>query len=579
MDKIIYGADTETYKGLPMTLQFYSEDINCDDIFFVNKNTATRDFLRWCSSRKRNCAHVVYVHYLAFDLVEFLFSAYEKLVGIGGSFEFRHGDWRISGCYGSPTFAVVSDGKGRTITIVDSYSFFRGSLDNASKLFCPDLRKLRRPVGIGEKLFTAKDTKFVEYAMRDAVIAYHIGKAIERIHQEFDIRQAVSVADMAATIFRHKFLTYTIPQPSREIIDAALLSYHGGKNNVTVERGWYTNVSSIDISSAYNKSMHVLPAFSNEDLYKRVVYKKIPKLVNPWGVYRISGRVADCEWPCVFSHAFKPLHGKVTDIWIQGMELNESLESGELKLESIKGYGYDADRDNQAPGLRTFVETFYKLKETAQDPVLRYMYKTIGNSVYGKFIQTRKRGSHAYTDIDAEVTVNASDLVAGGMFHPFIASAITAHTRARIHRLEHKYSALHTATDGIFTQRSIKLASHRRDADLLPTKNTQLGDLTVEATDSTLLLIRNKCYVLYVDKPGKKTIPSHTFKGKHIRKEARHGFQGTVTDLERMASTGERSYVVNRPRRLREAVKSGLTPNEFIKRRMTLKVGAIEVQK
>lgn len=578
MDKIIYGGDTETCKGLPMTLQFYSEDIAHEKIYFVDRHSATRTFLRWCGERQRNCAHVVYVHFLQFDLVEFLFSAYEKLAGIGGSFEFHVGTWRVSGCYGAPTYCVVSDGKGRTITIVDSYSFYRGSLDKAAQLFCPDLRKLRRPNGLGEKLFTARDQTFCEYAMRDAVIAYHIGKFIERMHREFDIRQAVSVADMAATIFRHKFLTYTIPQPSRDIVDASLLSYHGGKNNLTVERGWYEGVSSIDISSAFGKSMAELPAFSNVDLYKRVKFRrgKFPKMVNPWGVYCISGKLEPCKWPVIFSHSFKPLSGVIADIWVQGVELNEALASGELKLTEIRGHCYDADKDHQAPGLRHFVNTFYDLKEAAEDAALRYFYKTIPNSVYGKFIQTRKRGTHAYTDIDAEVTVNASDLVAGGMFHPFIASAITSIPRARIHRLEHHYQALHTATDGIFTQKRVIIGGRNRD--LQPSRHTKLGDLTLEASNGTLLLFRNKCYVLYVDEAGKKTIPSKTFPGKHIRKEARHGFQGTVQDLERMAVSGERTYVVNRPRRLREAIKAGQVPNEFFKKKMRLKIGAIGVK-
>jgi len=560
-----------------MTLQFYSEDIAHEEIHFVNAKSATGTFLRWCSKRSRNCSHVVYVHKLDFDLVEFLFSAYEMLVGVGGSFELRAGDWRITGCYGTPTFCSLSDGKGRTIQLIDSFSFFRGSLDKAAKLFCPDLPKYKRPKLLGEKLFRSSDTAFTEYAMRDAVIAYHIGKSIEAMHREFDIRQAVSVADMAAVIFRHKFLTYVIPQTSRDIIDASLLSYHGGKNNVTVDRGWYTGISSIDISSAYNGSMRELPAFSDVELYRRVRFGKgrIPKRVNPWGVYCVSGTVAPCSWPSVFSHAFKPLHGTVGDIWMQGIELNEALDSDELKLTSISGYCYDADKDNQAPGLRNFVDTFYERKENAADPVQRYMYKTIGNSVYGKFIQTRKRGTHAYTDVDAEVTVNAADLVAGGMFHPFIASAITAGPRARIHRLEHHYSAIHTATDGIFTAASVRRARSESERDLFPTKHTQIGDLTVEAENAKLLLLRNKCYVLYVDEAGKKTIPSKVYKGLHIRKEARHGFQGSVTELEKMVKTGRRDYTINRPRKLKEAVKAGLRPNEFVKKKMTLRVGAI----
>src|SRR5487761_886463 len=72
LDKIIYGADTETFHGKPMTLQFYSEDCHCDEIFFVNETTARDVFLRWCASRQEKVQHVLYIHNLSFDLVEFL---------------------------------------------------------------------------------------------------------------------------------------------------------------------------------------------------------------------------------------------------------------------------------------------------------------------------------------------------------------------------------------------------------------------------------------------------------------------------------------------------------------------------
>lgn len=569
MDKYIYGGDTETLFGKPMTLQFYSEDVACSDIYFVSAETAADTFLTWCRQRRRNVLHVVYIHNLAFDLPELLWKHHAKLIGPGGDFDFKLKRWSIKGVYGTPTFCRVSNGHDISVMLVDSFSYFRGSLAKGAELFCPDLPKLKRPEGIGEKQFRKKDSDFTEYAMRDAEVAYHMGKAIERMHQEYDLQQCVSVADMASRIFRHRFLNYTIPQPGRDVIDAALLSYHGGKNNVTTGPGWYENVSSLDISSAYPAAMRELPAFSNERLYRRYTGKRV-KDVHPHGVYCVSGTVAPCPWPVLFSHGFKPLAGEVDRVWVQGHELNEALSSGEFKPSRVKGFYYDSEHDLQAPALRGFVDTFYALKEKEKDPVLRYMQKLILNSVSGKFIQTRKAGSSAYTDIDAGVTVTASDLVAGGMFHPFIASDITGHTRARMHGLEHKHRAIHTATDGIMAV--------ARGAVAIKGVGKGIGSLTVEASGATLLLIRNKCYILYAKKSA-KTTPSKVFKGRHILKYALHGFQGTVTDLERMVASGRRKYTVNRPNRLKEALKRKLTPNLFVKREYTLRVGPIAVKK
>lgn len=568
VDKIIYGADSETVHGVPNSLQFYSEDVVCEDIFFVNDTSSRRRFIQWCDKRRRNCQHVVYVHVLDFDLVSFLWGQHAKLNTASGDFNFTVGRWTIRGVYGSPTFCRLSDGAHTSIYFVDSFSFFRGSLAKAAKIFCPNLPKLPRLAGLGERRFTSRDNVFCAYAMRDAEIAYHIGKAIEGLHQEYDLQQCYSVAHLAERIFRHRFLGYTIPQPSRDCIEAALLSYHGGKNNVTVAAGWYDGVRSLDISSAYPHAMHEMPAFSNPRAYKRIRIRvsatRAVSLAYPYGVYRLRGTVANCAWPSLFSHGFKSLRGAIEGVYVSGFELAESLRAGEFTPKgTISGWIYDTDKDPQAPAMRAFVDDFYAKKERETDKVLKYMYKLILNSISGKFIQTRKRGVCAFTDIDAGVTVSAAELEAGGMFHPFIASSITAHTRARIHRLEHQYSAIHTATDGIFTQSNAKLP-----------RESGLGALTQDHA-GTLLLIRNKCYVLYTDE--RTDTKSAAFKGKYIAKEARHGFQGKVADLERLIATGRRTYTVNKPWRLKEALKRGKTPNEFREQSYTLKVGPLPI--
>lgn len=585
MDKYIYGADTETLHGKPMTMQFYSEDTprKVEEIFWVKPGNAAETFIKFCKGRQRKALHVFYVHNLAFDLPEFLWGHHPKLVANDGEFSFGVAGWKVTGVYGAPTFCRISNGHDVHIQIIDSWSFYRGSLDSAAKLFCPDLRKLSRPVGLGVKQFRKGDTAFEEYAMRDAEIDYHLGKVIERMHKKYNVQQCVSVADMSARIFR-KMLTYDIPQPSMEIVNASVLAYHGGKNNVTVERGWYEGVTSLDIKSAYPHAMSVMPAFSDSRLYKR--YRASSRRGNPgrvpeWGVFQVSGTVKQCDWPVLFSHGFKPLCGLAIDrVWVHGFELNEAISSGEFKPTRIHGYYYDHERDKQKSAMVAFVNEFYQLKEAERDPAMRYWYKTILNAPSGKFIQTRKKNTSAYTDVEAGITSTASDLVAGGLFHPFIAASITAHTRARIHRLEHEYDALHTATDSVFTQRNV---SAGRNFDLQPQRRESLGSLGIEASDAVMMLLRNKLYILYsrvpiLGKDGKpKTTPSSVFRGMHIIKSALHGFQGKVWDLEKLVATGRRSYKIERPNKLKESLKRGLTPNEFTSRTFVLKVGALPV--
>lgn len=566
LDRIIYGGDTETVEGEPNTMQFYSEDVSCNDIYFVDKKTSLKRFIKWCDQRKQKAEHVIYVHLLRFDLVEFLYGAHPKLVEDGGEFSFTVGDWTVSGVYGTPTFARLTKHRASTILLIDSFSFFRGSLAEAAKLYCPDLPKLARPRDIGKVRIKPSDTSKVAYAMRDAEIDYHIGRSIEALHQEFDLKQCVSIADLAARIFRHRFLTYTIPQPTEDIIAMSLDAYHGGKNGMSVKPGWYLGTTGLDIKSAYPHAMSCMPSMENAKLYKRYKRTLNPKRVPDYGVYTVTGDIKNCRWPCLFDHDFSPLSGaNIKDVNIQGFELNEAIRSGELHSYRVEGFYYDADRDHRAPAMRAFVQDFYRRKETEKDPVKRYSYKTVMNSVYGKFIQTRKKTLKSYHNIDTEKSSDTHEVFAGGMFHPFIAAAITAQPRAFMHRMEHKYSAIHTATDGMFTQAK----------GPFPKATGRLGNFEKDS-EGDLLLIRNKLYILY-GKKSAKTFPSKAFHGKHIIKFAKHGFQGSVYDLERLIATNKRKYQADHVNQLRESVNRGLQVNKFVKRDFTLKVGPLEV--
>jgi hypothetical protein len=582
VDKIIYGADTETVKGKPNSFQFFSDDSHCRDHILVSPHNARNTFLRWCRARRPNVLHVVYIHNLKFDLPELLYGCESRLVANGGEFEFTAQEWRIRGLFGAPTFCTLTDGQPRqsknkrTIYLVDSFSFYRGSRSSAAELYCAHLPKLSRAMDIGQRRISKRSdgySDFVAYGMRDAEVTYHIGRAIEAQHQEYDLAQCISVADLAAHIFRHHYLDYTIPQPSEDIIRASLDSYHGGKNNITVAPGWYPATNSLDISSAYPDAMRSLPAFSSAKLYKRFRGRPGIKSVPPYGVYRLRGRSAECRWPSLFDHAFKPLRGAFEGVWVQGLELNAALAADEVTIHKIDGYMYDAERDHQAPALRGFCLDQYAKKESASDRVIRTGHKFVLNSVSGKFVQTRKRTLRCIVDCNTLEVQDASYLVAGGMFHSFIASAITAHTRARIHGLEHYYQAAHTATDGIFTTLPVEVAGRFA---VVP-RADKLGALTHEISGD-LLLVRNKCYLLYGDAPADPNhiVRSVAYPGRYINKYAMHGMAGRdPLLLESLATSGKRTYSAQRANTLKQSLQRGEQFNDFVSRDYALKVPQI----
>src|SRR5687767_9564306 len=188
-------------------------------------------------------------------------------------------------------------------------------------------------------MYTAKDHTFVDYAMRDAEVAFFLGLAIERFHEELQIPSQISLASMAAAVFRIHYMQANIYQPPlHQWMVGAAASYHGGVNRVRPNSApsWHLNVSALDLSSAYPHAMDGFPAFSDEKGYKKFKAGN-PRSVPALGIYQISGLTSECDWPALFNHDFSPLQGKFKDVWVSGFELNEALATHEVSLKSISG--------------------------------------------------------------------------------------------------------------------------------------------------------------------------------------------------------------------------------------------------
>jgi hypothetical protein len=566
-DIVVWGFDTETQDGPPISLQFHSDDQpQATRIYQVTARTATKTFFKhldkFCSPTNH---YRIYGHYLEFDLLSALWDAQHELIGNHGVFEFTYANWNIEGCYGRPTFARFTRGD-CLVEIVDSSLWFRGSLDSAASQYCPDLPKLPRPARLGELWFDVRDSEFSAYAMRDAEIAARLGRLVEQFHRHLELRPSMSLASQAAAVFRQRYIEDPIQQCPTEFIEPAIAAYHGGKNNLVRHAAprWHEDAAMYDISSAYPWAMTELPSFTRPDHYSTASLPATVKQVPVPGVYKVTGTIADCDWPILFSHDFKPLKNcRVEDLWIHGYELNEALRMGEFKPTArITGCYYRAEKRGESATAR-YSRDFYKNKSEATNDIDRHMYKILLNCISGKFIQTREQ------DVLLASGEVSREHVAGGLFHPFIAGAITAHTRAAIHRIEHAYKAHHTATDGI-----IATARTRRPAAAsIGVPETGLGSLHEEMRGNVVLL-RTKLYIGYSKHP--KGLESKVFKDWRIHKYALHGFQARVNDLEEMILSGRRWYIAPHRIGLREAVKHGTVPNRFIQRELKLQVGAVK---
>lgn len=393
-------------------------------------------------------------------------------------------------CFGR----ITVPGQKITIHLIDTLAFYSCSLDKALRAIGSPIRKLPKPKQLGYRVIPWPELK--PYLAGDVVGGFSLLQHVLALHRKWDVRLCVSSPSLAGRIFRHHFLKKDFVRPSGLLMASAMLSYHGGKNSFPAETGWYPGCWDLDLRSAFAGAMAQLPDFEH-GRWRRGKGLEFVR-AHPHGIYRVRGWVKPCKWGILFDHGFKRTFGAVPGIWVTGYELLEAVDSGHLvQIREIAGWGFHS-KSKKAPALKRYVEHFFRLKEAATDPAERDFAKHMLTDLYGKFI-----ARHENDD---------GEKVAGAMFDPTIASLITGYVRAQVHRLEHKYDALHTATDGLITQR-------RPDPKDL---GAGLGQLKIEA-EGTALILRNKLYMIFGPPEGGRPRKSAPHVGRLLR-AGYHGF-------------------------------------------------------
>lgn len=432
-------------------------------------------------------------------------------------------DYTITVANSSRYFAtILRDKSHRRIRFIDARAFFTTSLDGAA-----DMLGLPRKIAMDDKRFTRDDldnAHFLDYARQDAYITRRIGEAIVALHDDFDVRQTVTAPHFASSVFRRHFLTSEIPLPPPDLEQAGLYAYHGGKNGYYLDGPRHlSNVYAYDITSAYPEAMRALP-----DVERATWHYVDAYVPNVHALWKISGEYRCCRYRGLMMH-HNDWHasGTISDAWITSYELDATVERGEIDIASCEGWVMDGP-----PGgpLTAYVDRFFTMKRTATGAA-RTAAKLFLNSLYGKFFQKVPLGTVGWYDLTDDLTLQSviyretdpsqdHDYQVGGLYHPPIAALITGFVRAKIHRLEHKYGAIMTSTDGFF-------AIHPPDpADI----GTDLGMLTAEHGD--LSIWRERLYDFHPSAVGAKA------------KYALHGFRGNIDALRRIPlSVGAYSYI------------------------------------
>jgi len=536
-EKLILATfDTETCKGQVFATGFYSPTLGKDVKIL---HGLKKDHFSWLLDNCFSLAAghrgrvIVSAHYLVFDISVLLYPICNPQGVITATSAPRSAHFSLLKCrtevkavFSKPCFVILKRGK-ESVTIIDTYSFFIMGLAKALIMVGSETKKLPKPHDLGERVIPLPELR--PYLNNDCLGGYALLEELARLHASYETKFCLSLPMLSGSIFRSHYLKKNFEEPSGPLRRAAMLSYHGGKNAYPPKtaRLW-PGCYDLDINSAYPEAMRQLPDFEN-GVWRILKGSKLC-LSHPHGIYRVTGVLAPCPWGVLFDHEFKKAQGRIVGTWVTGYELIEAVRSGELEIESVTGYAFIESFPNRKPrpgqqkstAFSAFVDHFYMMKEQATTPTARFFYKLILNSLYGKFVARIK---------------DINDIwVAGSMFDPALASLITGFVRAKVHRLEHKYKALHTATDGFITQ------MEPDPADISPA----LGKLK-KVNYGPCLIFRNKLYLHY-DEAG------------NLKKYALHGFQEGPEALRKMWDTKNRSYKIKRLTRWSESWHTGNRP-------------------
>lgn len=543
----IIGHDTETYNGEIMTQQLcwtkYGKGERKTRITWVSEKTVLDNFLDTIGQFEG--FSVCYCFNAKFDLAILLREYIDRF--LQDDFTIRHETakgviWEIRVCCSKNWYAFFIR-RNQFIYYLDIQNFFSGSLEKVAKTFQCKSEKLTRPEGLGDKRFYQNDKSFVKYAENDAILCVEIGEKLLGMHEEFDIPIATSSANFAEKVFRRDFIPegvrFQFPQEF-PCLRLSELCYHGGKN------GYYLDTPAsvdtcyeYDFNSAYPYAMYSLPSFLSG------TYQKVNTFSDDYvGVYHVIGFVNPCRYGILYDSRFNyfrfPEKVKIQS-FCTSFELKEALESREFTIESAKGYIWKPETTDSP--LKEYNRYFWERKNSTPKKDIRYIfYKLLLNSLYGKWIQRNPISRAKYVYAGGRLDLHTRQDTAGGLYHPFIASLITGHTRARLHSAEHHFNAIESSTDSVKSRVYDSKSAKLKEMGVMQLESLYCKDCNKEFSKFNGLFVRNRLNLLMCKK-------------EHILKCALHGFWGRGKTLLDMYKKREYVYQVERMPLIREGIK------------------------
>jgi hypothetical protein len=213
--------------------------------------------------------------------------------------------------------------------------------------------------------------------VRDARITYRFAQELASIYGTLDERPRMTLASSAMHLWREQFWKRDVYRPDDEIWTAALSAYHGGRTEV-FRLGEHRAVTVIDAASMFPWAM---------------VQGRFPIPWGPWrrltawagslGLYRARLDVPQGPLPRL---PYRSHDGTIFPVgrfegWYTGEDLEGAASAG-TRVTIQEGYEF---HDHARPFDR-YVKRLFALKNSSRGP-LKAIYKTLLNCLYGKFGQ------------------------------------------------------------------------------------------------------------------------------------------------------------------------------------------------
>ena len=518
-DLKINGLDTETDKGKPFLLGFYLHNgkkgynivRSLSDILeiltskkyqnginlFYNLTYDVEGILKYFP--KSEIIKIYFKHNVEAIKQEdgsYKFIDLSKYEGKRGDFEDDRNCYRIT--YIPSKFLRIKHGH-ETYNFYDLLQYYSSSLDKAGKKYLK-LKKLKvnRELISKDRFFKDKEYRdlMIKYVIRDSEICQKLGDLLfQNIYNVYNSKKFISSASIAEDYITHH-VNIHLPKLNREIINAFLSSYHGGRFEI-LKRGSIPNAKEYDISSAYGKEMAEMPMLTKNCIVIKV-FKENPDCL--YGTYNIDIKIPNNLYvsPLPFfdkkDNLLKFPTGYFKGYWIDKVELDYVRQQ---RFKYKLNYGYEIHDDNAEKLLKPIMENAYRKKQyykSIGDDIKANTYKTITNASYGKFIQTiREKVFEEVKDVELinqlakneiffinnkiYMGVGGDSYRVGNLFAPFYASYITAKIRVKLLNTLSglKDTSIHAFhTDSIITDKDIKTGNEMGSWELKKVGNLEL---------------------------------------------------------------------------------------------------------